>query len=526
MFSLIDDVSGIFKSFFKFMLISSSLLGIVESSPQELALRNDLFTNYDTNVRPVVNTMDNVSLTMGIATQTLESFNQKEETMMLNIWLRMNWVDTNLQWDPDEYNISVLGIKPSNVWVPDIELLNAASIPDLYTLEGGMMLYSTGEIMWSRPGIFKFACQLDLLEFPFDRQNCVMNFGSWIFSDKYLDINPYEDESRQVDVLDTFSHSEWLFEEVHIERHIENRDCCLDEEFPIMSYHFQFLRYPHYYKLSMAMTITLVVVSFIIMLMEPDNVSRTGTAVFIPLTILALQLTISNKIPVVGYFTLMDKFFLCCFVLSMFCSIESGIIYALLTSKNITLFNLIKKKLDPDEFIKNTLEMKCRRKQILQDDEEIVQNSLKNINGGPIEMEDLHILENFRGHKIIQETIDIGNDLSQETETDFEVASNVLSRLSEKKADYRNDSYYNAVRNDTLRNRNREEVKKISDYEQIYKTIPYNDKILTLSDYELFIDFRLNTYIKRIDNVFRMILPIIFFAYTGYLLSYEKEIIE
>ena len=134
--------------------------------------------------------MDNVSLTMGIATQTLESFNQKEETMMLNIWLRMNWVDTNLQWDPNEYNISFLGIKPSNVWVPDVELLNAASIPDLYTLEGGMMLYSSGEIMWSRPGIFKFACQLDLLEFPFDRQNCVMNFGSWIFSDKYLDINP------------------------------------------------------------------------------------------------------------------------------------------------------------------------------------------------------------------------------------------------------------------------------------------------------------------------------------------------
>ena len=144
---------------------------------------------------------------------------------------------------------------------------------------------------------------------------------------------------------------------------------------------FQFLRYPHYYKLSMAMTITLVVVSFIIMLMEPDNVSRTGTAVFIPLTILALQLTISNKIPVVGYFTLMDKFFLCCFVLSMFCSIESGIIYALLTSKNITLFNIIKKKLDPDEFIKNTLEMKSRRRQNLLDDEQIVQNSLKNING-------------------------------------------------------------------------------------------------------------------------------------------------
>ena len=49
------------------------------------------------------------------------------------------------------------------------------------------------------------------------------------------------------------------------------------------------------------------IVSFIIMLVAPDNLSRTGTAVFIPLTILALQLTIADKVPVVGYYTLMDK---------------------------------------------------------------------------------------------------------------------------------------------------------------------------------------------------------------------------
>ena len=67
----------------------------------------------------------------------------------------------------------------------------------------------------------------------------------------------------------------------------------------------------------MGMTISLVVVSFIIMLIKPDNLSRTGTAVFIPLTILALQLTIADKIPVVGYYTLMDQFFLTCFITSM-----------------------------------------------------------------------------------------------------------------------------------------------------------------------------------------------------------------
>ena len=62
MFSLTDNVSGLFKSFFKVILLSSAIFNIADSSPQELSLRNDLFEDYDTNVRPVVNTMDNVSL--------------------------------------------------------------------------------------------------------------------------------------------------------------------------------------------------------------------------------------------------------------------------------------------------------------------------------------------------------------------------------------------------------------------------------------------------------------------------------
>ena len=93
----------------------------------------------------------------------------------------------------------------------------------------------------------------------------------------------------------------------------------------------------------MGMTISLVIVSFIIMLMKANNVSRTGTAVFIPLTILALQLTIADKIPVVGYYTLMDIFFLSCFITSMIVSIESGLVYALVTNKSQFVYKIFHK---------------------------------------------------------------------------------------------------------------------------------------------------------------------------------------
>ena len=76
-----------------------------------------------------------------------------------------------------------------------------------------------------------------------------------------------------------------------------------------------------------------------------------SSIIFIPLTILALQLTLADKIPVVGYYTLMDYFFLCCFITSMICSIQSGIVYALLTSKSRFIYLLFKDRFDLEKLI-------------------------------------------------------------------------------------------------------------------------------------------------------------------------------
>ena len=72
-----------------------------------------------------------------------------------------------------------------------------------------MLLYSTGEIMWSKPGVFTFSCPLDLHDFPFDTQKCKMNLGSWTLDDKKINLMANRDKSRQLDVMDSFSHSEW-----------------------------------------------------------------------------------------------------------------------------------------------------------------------------------------------------------------------------------------------------------------------------------------------------------------------------
>ena len=338
------------KPFILFLLslLPSNAIGSIE----ETTLRKLLFKDHNTYVRPVAQPNNTMSVTIGMAVQNIESFNQIEETMKLNVWLRKYWKNDILKWNPNTTGLTQLTLDESETWTPDVELLNAATKPDLYTLKGGMYLYSDGSMLWSMPAIYKFSCSLELQRFPFDTQDCFMRFGSWSYDNYMLSLKPHGDANTQIDVLDSFSHSEWSLVDYYVTNTNETRACCGNRRFDINEYHFKFKRYTHYYKLNMGMTIALVIVSFIIMLVKPDNLSRTGTAVFIPLTILALELTIAGKIPVVGYFTLMDQFFLTCFITSMIVSIESGIVFALITSKTTPIFKVFDKCVDYKKILK------------------------------------------------------------------------------------------------------------------------------------------------------------------------------
>ena len=287
--------------------------------------------------------------------------------MKLNVWLRKYWKNDLLKWNPNNTGLSQLTLDESEAWTPDVELLNAATKPDLYTLKGGMYLYSDGNMLWSMPAIYKFSCSLELQRFPFDTQDCTMRFGSWSYDNTMLSLKPHGDTSTQIDVLDSFSHSEWTLIDYYVTNTNETSACCGSKRFDINEYHFRFQRYTHYYKLNMGMTIALVIVSFIIMLVKPDNLSRTGTAVFIPLTILALELTIAGKIPVVGYYTLMDQFFLTCFITSMIVSIESGIVFALITSKTTTIFKVFDKFVDYKNILKRLRNDRLKRQHELDE---------------------------------------------------------------------------------------------------------------------------------------------------------------
>lgn len=511
----------------KFLLLFSLYVSSCNGNYDEQSLRNTLFTDYKKDVIPKQSQDQPVVITMGVGVQNLESFDQMEETIDINMWVRLNWIDENLKWNSSVSNLTFLSVSTDSIWIPDIELLNAASLPQIYTLKGGINLYNDGLLMWSNPAIYSFSCPLELYRFPFDTQMCVMKFSSWVYDNSLLTLLPNPDINKQIDLLESFSHSEWRIIDVNLETYNETRECCGNSEFSVNKYIFTLHRYPHYYKLSMGMTISLVIVSFIIMLIKPTNISRTSTAVFIPLTILALQLTLADKIPVVGYYTLMDKFFLCCFITSMMVSIESGIVYVLITSKSEIIYKLFYRFHDFEKLHNSKVKSEnihkekiIKHDQFIRDLSDSSENNEQNKKNEPSQIKNLENLnDESNTDDIPLEEIDCDENASKE----FENVSNIL-RNRHKEINLDEYPVKSPIHEEQQTNI-KYVVENIPKYnvieEDVIKTIDYDDKYLKLTYKETLFFDEISRIVKMCDNVFRVILPIIFFSVIIYIMAQE-----
>ena len=119
------------------LLIFLSLFSGINANPEERNLRDYLFgsNRYNKNVRPILNYSQAIEVQQGIAVQTLESFDQIDETLSLNLWIRSNWQDEYLRWDnsnnTDLLKLDFISVSEREIWTPDTELLNAATKPTI-----------------------------------------------------------------------------------------------------------------------------------------------------------------------------------------------------------------------------------------------------------------------------------------------------------------------------------------------------------------------------------------------------------
>ncbi|XP_035668102.1 neuronal acetylcholine receptor subunit beta-4-like [Branchiostoma floridae] len=138
----------------------------------------------------------NFSLTIS----QLISLTEKEEAMKTNVWLGQSWFDHRLAWDSKLFGgQSIIRAPAEAVWKPDIVLFNNKDGQYDVALFTKVLISSNGQVDWLPPAIFKSGCAIDVIQFPFDRQNCSMNFGSWTYDSQEVDVRLVVDRATMDD---------------------------------------------------------------------------------------------------------------------------------------------------------------------------------------------------------------------------------------------------------------------------------------------------------------------------------------
>merc|ERR1719331_997991 len=149
---------------------------------------------------------------------------EKNQLLTTNLWLNLEWTDSNMRWDEAEYGgVKDIRVPPSSLWKPDILMYNSASEAFDGTFPTNVVVTSDGTCTYIPPGIFKSSCQIDITWFPFDDQDCNLKFGSWTYNGFNLDFQAAGEEG---DTGTYISNGEWELIGLPAKRNEVVYECC------------------------------------------------------------------------------------------------------------------------------------------------------------------------------------------------------------------------------------------------------------------------------------------------------------
>uniref|UniRef100_A0A669CYI6 Cholinergic receptor, nicotinic, alpha 4b n=2 Tax=Oreochromis TaxID=8139 RepID=A0A669CYI6_ORENI len=281
---------------------------------EEERLLQNLFANYNKLSRPVRNTTDTVLVHFGLSIAQLIDVDEKNQMMTTNVWVKQEWNDYKLRWNPEDYeNVTSIRIPSEIIWRPDIVLYNNADGDFAVTHFTKAHLFYDGQIKWMPPAIYKSSCSIDVTFFPFDQQSCKMKFGSWTYDRAKIDLISM---ASDVDQMDYWESGEWVIVNAVGKYNTKKYECCT-EIYADITYYFIIRRLPLFYTINLIIPCLLISCLTVLVFYLPSQCGEKITlciSVLLSLTVFLLLITeiipsTSLVIPLIGEYLLFTMVF-------------------------------------------------------------------------------------------------------------------------------------------------------------------------------------------------------------------------
>jgi len=296
-------LTWMFVSFLSQTFVTSSTKEINgkknQSDSAEARLRQNLFhTEYNPELRPVLNRSDKVTVKLGVSLHQIINVDEKNQLMQVSLWIRQAWFNPFLTWNPSDYeDVKQININAKDVWIPDIYLYNNADATQdgaLDRFKTKIVLSSNGRNMWLGPVLYTFSCKMNVDFFPFDEQLCSMKFGSWTYDGYRVDVQM---EAEEADVKMFVTNGEWDLIGVPAQRNEIIYVCC-PEPYPDVTFTVHIRRRTKYYYVNLiipcALITSLTLLSFFL---PPDSGERITLVITNLLAMTVFMLIVAEIMP-------------------------------------------------------------------------------------------------------------------------------------------------------------------------------------------------------------------------------------
>uniref|UniRef100_A0A8D1C4B9 Cholinergic receptor nicotinic alpha 4 subunit n=1 Tax=Sus scrofa TaxID=9823 RepID=A0A8D1C4B9_PIG len=296
------------------LLVPAASSHVETRAHAEERLLKKLFSGYNKWSRPVANISDVVLVHFGLSIAQLIDVDEKNQMMTTNVWVKQEWHDYKLRWDPADYeNVTSIRVPSELIWRPDIVLYNNADGDFAVTHLTKAHLFHDGRVQWTPPAIYKSSCSIDVTFFPFDQQNCTMKFGSWTYDKAKIDLVSMH---SRVDQLDFWESGEWVIVDAVGTYNTRKYECCA-EVYPDITYAFVIRRLPLFYTVNLILPCLLISCLTVLVFYLPSECGEKVTlciSVLLSLTVFLLLITeiipsTSLVIPLIGEYLLFTMVF-------------------------------------------------------------------------------------------------------------------------------------------------------------------------------------------------------------------------
>ncbi|KAI8789411.1 neuronal acetylcholine receptor subunit alpha-10 [Biomphalaria glabrata] len=281
---------------------------VVVADPNEYRLVRDLMKGYDKRIRPSLNHSDSLNVTFGFALVQIIDVDEKNQILTTNAWLNQIWTDYNLRWDPAKYGgIKVLRLPVDEVWKPDILLHNNADVSAFVSsISSNLIVAADGNVTWFSMVIFKSSCSINVRYFPFDAQNCSMQFASWSYDGFLVNLLM---NSNEGDMSNYIPNSEWEMIRFSAERTVRSFSCC-DEPYPDITFYIVIKRRPLFYIFNMILPCILITLVALLGFYIPSDSGEKvtmGITTLLSMTVFMMLVTenmppTSDVLPLIGIY--------------------------------------------------------------------------------------------------------------------------------------------------------------------------------------------------------------------------------